>query len=377
MAATVLAQHGHTVTVFEKRTAPAFKFLLAGKSGLNITNSTNPAEFHNHYRNHETHFKTILQSFGPNDWINFVEKLGIKTFVGSSHRVFVEGLKAGKLLNVWMKELKKLNVKFVYQSELTNWETSNNEVKLTFNHTTTHHFDAAILSLGGASYYGTHKPSWMRIFESKKIPVISMSAANVGVEIDWPQKFFNECDGQFLKNITVTTDKHKWQGELFITRYGLEGTPIYNLRDEIEFCLDLKPDLTEIEIEKKVLRITENLSPLRKLKKAITLSDTAQALLFHCLPKTETNDLQRLIHNMKNFPVHIKAYRPLDEAISSRGGVVLSAVNENLMLKAHPGIYVCGEMLDWDAPTGGFLIQACVSQGHFAASCLASVLDSK
>jgi predicted flavoprotein YhiN len=185
-----------------------------------------------------------------------------------------------------------------------------------------------------------------------------------------------EAEGKPLKKIVLRNAKGQKPGELVVTRYGLEGTPVYFLGTPGPIELDLLPDLTEEEVLKRLHGVRENLSPLRRVKKVLSLSEAASALLFHELPAADKNSLEVIAKRVKSFPLILKSPRPLEEAISSKGGVALSALTSDFQLKVSPNIYAVGEMLAWDAPTGGFLIQACVTQAAYVAKIIAAKLGA-
>ncbi len=367
MAAWVLAKNGFSVVVFEKEKSPARKLLIAGSSGLNVTYEDKPSHFYTHYRCKTDLIKKNLAVFSPQDWLEFIHNLGIKTFLGTSRRHFVEGLKASKLLRNWLKALQKMGVSFKYGHELANFKNQKAGIEILFKNDRKELFDVVILALGGGSYVSGNL-DWPEIFNKKGIQFNKFTPSNVGYEVSWPAAFLNEANRLPLKNIKLTTPLGEMNGDVLITEYGLEGTPIYSLAQTGVVHLDLKPDLTSAQIVKKISTTKENLSPLRRVKKFLNLSSAALALVFHLTNDDQKADLLKLTALIKKFPITLKNPRPLAEAISSAGGVSLDEIDASLMLKKCPGVFVAGEMLDWDAPTGGFLIQACVSQGFVVGS---------
>lgn len=376
MAASVLANHGISVSIFEKNRGPAPKLLIAGRSGLNISNACPSSSLAQYYEGSPSYFKNIFKEFSVKDWLAFVEKLGVKTFEGTSRRYFIKGLTAPPLLKAWMTYLKKRNVRFFYGKELTDFATSSNSVKTTFNKNEKQEFSAACFCLGGVSWEKPGKePRWPELFKKKKIPFTNFSAANVGYEVEWSSAFVKEADGLPIKNITLSSSQGVEAGEIMVTKYGLEGSPIYRLKNPETIFLDLKPDLTADEILQKLGNVKENLSPMRRVKKYLKLSPGAFALLYHETKKGDVSDVKNFVSLIKKFPIHLVKKRGLEEAISSAGGVSWAALDDNLRLKKFPGIFVAGEMIDWSAPTGGFLIQACVSQGYKIGSAVLSYLS--
>ncbi len=378
MAAHVLATRGFAVTLFEKKQTLGAKLLIAGSSGLNVTHKVTEdaslEEFVAFYRGPRGHFQKILKDFSPQDWLKFIKSLGIETFLGTSRRYFVDGMKAAPLLRSWLNHLKELGVEILTRHECVDFEAlqeNPSRVRLSFQNGISQEFSAALFALGGGSYENHEIPlRWPGLFTRKGVAFIPFEASNVGFEVEWTQAFKTEAEGKPLKNVTLTSSKGKVTGDLMVTQYGLEGTPIYQVGEVGEVFLDLKPDLTFTSALARLVKSRENLSPMRRIKKFMKLSPAAYALLFHHAPKEIQNDLEALVKCVKKFPLHLEAKRPLAEAISSAGGVSFDELDETLMLRKYPGIYAAGEMLNWDAPTGGFLIQACVSQGHWVGTAM-------
>lgn len=374
MAADVISRAGHFVTLYEKRSGAGRKLLIAGSSGLNISHDGNPDEFCRNYRGPSEHFQALFKLFPREAWIAFVESLGVKTFLGTSHRYFVEGMKAAPLLKAWLARLQDQGAEFKYNRELIGVERQSSGVQLRFHDDAGSEespvFDAACLALGGGSYEDSLR--WPEIFKSRGIRFESFQPSNVGFEVGWSESFLKEAEGLPLKRIVLTTPRGRKAGDLMITRYGLEGTPIYHLGAPGEAFLDLKPDLTVEQIEKKLSAVKENMAPLRKVRKQLSLCPAALALLYHESPRSEST--REIVQRMKNFPITLRAPRPLEEAISSAGGISFDELTPELMLKKIPGVFAAGEMLDWDAPTGGFLIQGCASQGFLAGTGLVNYL---
>jgi len=362
------------VTLFEKRKGLGRKLLVAGSSGLNITYDCPAADFSQFYEGPKSHFNTLFQQFAPADWIHFIEKeLGIATFKGTSRRYFIEGMKASVLLKNWTDRLRTLGVEIASDHELTDFERlENGKIRLRFansaGNSIERDFDVVILALGGGSWETQEKPlRWIEILRSKGLSFIDFQSANCGYEIDWPAKLLEEAEGKPIKNVVLTSSKGKRSGELVITRYGLEGTPIYFAGTTGTVHLDLKPEMDAQQLLERLSAGKENLSPIRRVKKHLRLSEGADAFVFHMLPAAARTDLKRLAETLKRFPLVLKQPRPLDEAISSSGGLSFSELDDRLMLKRFPGVFAAGEMLNWHAPTGGFLIQASVAQGFFVA----------
>lgn len=369
MAADVLSAGGFAVRLFEKKPVPGKKLLIAGATGLNISHAGPVAGYSANYRGPRERFEALFREFPPTDWLAWIEGLGVKTFLGTSGRYFIAGLKAAPLLKSWIKRLKARGVTFHYGCELKDFQVAEGlGWHLTFANGMGCDAAAACFCLGGGSYEPDEKPlRWPGLFEGKGLAFIPFTPANAGFEVDWPEPFLAEAEGKPLKNVNLISAKATKRGELMITSYGVEGTPVYHAGQPGPVAIDLKPDLTAETILTKMTAIKENLSPLRRAKKALHLSDAALALVFHMTAPETLAEAALLARHIKNFPLVFKAQRPLDEAISSAGGVSWEEIGPDYGLKKFPGLFVAGEMIDWDAPTGGFLIQACASQGYAAA----------
>ena len=357
MAASTLAGHGVEISVFERRPSYGRKLLIAGSSGLNVSHQTDLEDFISHYEGFtpET-WKRFFEVLSPEGWIAFIEGLGLETFVGTSSRYFVREMKASGLLRAWRADLEGRGVRFHPNYEWSSFKELSE-------------FDASGLFLGGGSWED-QTPAWPEILRMSGIGVRDFTPANCGYEVDFAPGFIREAEGLPLKNLVMKNRRGEKAGELMVTHYGLEGTPVYFLGETGPAVLDLKPQWTEEEILEKLGSIRENLSPIRRMKKGLSLCDASLALLFHHSSAQEKSDLARLVRKVKNFKLELKRPRPLEEAISSRGGVLLDEVStapgRELMLLKYPGVFVGGEMLDWSAPTGGFLIQGAVTQGAVA-----------
>lgn len=368
MAATILANSPEAqsnklaIHVYERRPSFGRKLLIAGSSGLNISHDTTINDFISHYDGFDNEtWQLFFKEYSPKDWIHFVQSLGFETFVGTSSRYFVREMKASNLLKAWIQKLKNQSVEFFPNYE---WTPSADLFLVDGKK-----YDSVGLFLGGGSWED-QPPVWLNLMRTAQIKTEPFFATNVGYEVAWKKAFLKEAEGKPLKGILFKTSKGKKRGELVITQYGLEGTPIYFYGATGPAEIDLKPEMTEAEILEKLNHIKENLSPLRRVKKLLQLSEAAEALLFHHADQETHKNLEQLVKTIKAFPIELLNPRPLQEAISSGGGISLSEIStqssQTLMLKKYPGIFCAGEMLAWTAPTGGFLIQACVTQGAVA-----------
>jgi uncharacterized flavoprotein (TIGR03862 family) len=381
MAADVISSAGIRVSIFEKRKSPGRKLLVAGSSGLNITNNLSSSEFAKHYTGFSLSFwNQLLQEFSPQDWIQFIENLGIRTFEGTSGRYFVEDMKASKFLRAWLNRLAKNEVKFFYDHECVDFslDLKTNQLAIQFfQRAETYTADALCFCLGGGSYETKEVPlRWPPIFKNKGLKFEEFTPSNVGFQVKWTEPFLKEAEGLPLKNIQLISSKGSRKGDLVITNYGLEGTPVYFGGEIGTVHIDLKPDLRVDQILAKCRAVKENLSPIRRVSKQLNLCPASLALLFHMAPQPALKDIELLAQTIKNFPISFHGTQSLSESISSQGGLHFSELEaQSFMLNKVRGVFAAGEMLNWDAPTGGFLIQACVSQGFHAGKGILNYLN--
>ena len=358
MAADVLSQGGRAVQIFERRGGPGWKLLVAGSSGLNVTFDAPDEDFPRFYPERSDELAACLARFGKKDWLEFLHGLGEETYIGTSRRYFVKNFKASSLLKSWTERLAGRGVEFHYGKELVDF--SPGEVK--FADGSSAQGSAVVLALGGWSWESEPSP-WPEAFRRKGIPFQEFSSSNAGYSFAAPEGFFASAEGKPIKGLTLTTARGTKTGELMITRYGLEGTPVYTLGCPGAATVDLKPDLDEA-------KLAQRLQPFRgdsrqKLRGA-KLSEGAFLLFEALAPPAAWESPEAAAAFLKKLPLELLAPSPLSECISSRGGLKWDALDPSLQLKAAPGVFCAGEMIDWDAPTGGFLLQASVSTGFVA-----------
>ncbi|HYD30322.1 MAG TPA: TIGR03862 family flavoprotein [Azospirillaceae bacterium] len=378
MAATVLADAGIAATVFDAMPTVGRKLLLAGRGGLNLTHSEPLDRFLGRYGEHQDTFARLIGRFTPDDLRAFAAGFGVETFVGSSGRVFPVGLKASTLLRAWLRRLGGQGVSLRTRHR---WQGVDGDGRLLF--TTPDgplavRTRAAVLALGGASWPRTGSDGgWVPVLEGMGVDVAPLRPSNVGFEVPWSDHFREKNEGQPVKSIGLSFAGRMVRGEVVVTRDGIEGGAVYALsgplRDAIEregwaqLDIDLKPDLSDqalLERLRQRPRAAESLSTY--LRKVVNLSGTSLALLHEFAAKDELKTAVGLARNLKALPMMLTGIRPIDRAISSAGGVRFDAVGDTLMLKARPGVFVAGEMLDWEAPTGGYLLQGCFALGRAA-----------
>ena len=363
----------YNVTIFEKKTTLGRKFLVAGDGGFNLTHSEELSSFKSRYTP-ALFLDNALDHFSNDDLRAWLLSLGIPTFVGSSGRVFPEkGIKPNEVLKCIKAHLIKNNVKFEFNKTFTGWDK---ESALEFNSKEIIKTDYAVFALGGSSWKVTGSDgSWLNIFRKKGIDTLPFRPSNCAYKINWNEKFIERNEGKPLKNITITLNNKIQKGEAVITKFGIEGNAIYGLSPETQTILALKKEVV-VQVDFKP---TYNLSTLIKkiinskskttstLKEKIKLPPVVVDLLKTTLTKEAFLDNQILAKFIKSFPLTIVDSAPIDEAISTSGGINLNAVDSNFELKKIKNNFCIGEMLDWDAPTGGYLIQACASTGAYLA----------
>ena len=374
MLAAQLDTDKYQVTIYDKKKAVGRKFLVAGEGGLNLTFNAPLNELINHY--HPNDFiAPILQQFTNEDLRNWFMSLEIPTFLGSSNRVFpAKELKPIDVLNKIIEYLTAKDVHFKLDTQWTGWNTKGH---LCFNDSEDIESDITVFALGGASWKVTGSDgSWSDTFIERGINVLPFRAANCAFHIDWDKNFIHTHAGKPLKNIALKYKKQTSKGELVVSEFGLEGNALYalsrSLQDELltkkSVCLkvDLKPTMTMSQIKAKYKK-----SKLTKvtdiLKEDLSLDRTAVALIKQYSDKETFMDIDQLAKIIKAVPITLTAADDIDKAISTLGGIALDEVDTNFQLNKMPNTYAIGEMLDWYAPTGGYLLQGCFSMGFSLA----------
>jgi len=371
-ASSLLLQEGFSVDLYDQKKDTGRKLLLAGKSGLNITNSIPFDSFVEAYGCHQKQMKPALTHFSPADLRLWLKNLGVETFVGSSGSVFPFSKGSTRLLSLWMNNLNS-NKNFTFHPEHRLVQLEKNYVYFeTANNTLRVKAPLLVMSLGGASYPSTGSDGkWSNILKNMDITLKSFKPMNCGFEYSWSSFFRQKIDRMPLKNIKLTFQDQSIRGEVMITSYGIEGGPVYKLsrelRDTIEnnnkaiVFIDLSPDLTKEEILHRINRSPGKTSLSNHLRKQLHLSAVKISLLRELTEKSTFDDFTILAETIKKLPIILESPRPVDEAISSSGGVSFRDLDDFFMLKKNPGWFTAGEMVDWDAPTGGYLLQGCFS----------------
>jgi len=367
-AAEVARDAGAQVIVCDGQRSVGRKFLLAGRGGLNLTHGEPVEDFPARYVDEPERWQDLLSEFGPDDLRKWAAELGVETYIGTSGRIFPRGQKAAELLRAWLKRLRRSGVEFQVGARLIDlapnnkswcaeFESGKGKSSLTAN--------AIVLALGGASRPETgSNGKWTTILTNHGVKVAPWVPANCGWEVEWPAELLKRAEGLPLKNLIVRAGNESVSGELLITRDGLEGGAIYRLgrtlrsmkRPSLE--IDFKPQLSVETMRKRISGVRGTRNWFRALK-----LNAATVALLQTIAPNDYKDSEILIKRLKKFALSLRAPRPIAEAISSAGGVRWSELDQNLMLRKMSGVFVAGEMIDWEAPTGGYLLQGCFATG--------------
>lgn len=367
-AAESASEAGRRVILCDSQSSVGRKFLVAGRGGLNLTHSEPINDFISRYGGETERWRDLLRDFGPEQLRAWAEDLGVETYVGTSGRVFPRGQKAAGLLRAWVRRLRERGVQFRMGARWIGLARESETLRVDFesNERFTLHARAVVLALGGASWPETGSDgAWPALLMQHGIRFAPWAAANCGWEVEWPSGFLERAEGLPLKNLTVSAGDQAISGELLITRYGLEGGAIYRLARILramqspQIQIDLKPQLSADALRKRLTNSGVSWS------QALKMSPAATALLETFFPE-DVNDPGLLVTRVKHFPLPLRAPRPIPEAISSAGGVPWEELDATLTLRKLPGVFLAGEMIDWEAPTGGYLLQGCFATGDRA-----------
>lgn len=371
MAADMLSSAGHAVCVAEAKPSVARKFLMAGKSGLNLTKDEPFAQFLSAFSDASPTLRPMLEAFGPKEITAWAEALGQEMFTGSTGRVFPTVMKASPLLRAWLARLAAQGVdiktrhRWVGMAEGYVFDTPQGRIEMTP--------DVVILACGGASWARLGSDGAWAGFSD--LPVVPFQPANVGFVVNWSPHMAKHF-GAPVKSVALHAGQHSVRGEFVLSETGVEGGGIYAisraLREGAPLTLDLLPDLSEDEVRRRLARPRVKASLSNHLRKTLKLDAVKQALLME-FGRPLPDDLAGLL---KNLPVQLQGPRPMDQAISTAGGLSFDALDDTLMLKDRPGTFAAGEMLDWEAPTGGYLLTACFATGRWAGLSAARYLDA-
>jgi uncharacterized flavoprotein (TIGR03862 family) len=381
MAAEVLAQGGAEVTVYDAMPSAGRKFLMAGRGGLNLTHSESLPQFLARYREAMPHLKAAIEAFPPQALREWSEALGQETFVGSSGRVFPRAFKASPLLRAWLRRLDSMGVRMALRHRWTSWDEQGGLRFHTPNGPQVIEASATVLALGGASWPRLGSDgAWAEILTAKGVQISPLRPANSGFTVAWSDFFRDRFEGQPLKGVALTFGAHSVRGEAIVTRTGIEGGAVYALSAESREAVDrsgratlhlgLRPDIEMKDLIAKVSVPKGKQSLSNFLRKAVGLSPVAIGLLQEVAKASSASlaslsppDLARLINAV---PIELTGVAPIARAISTAGGIAFGDIDADFMLRRLPGVFAAGEMLDWEAPTGGYLLQASFATGAAA-----------
>jgi len=376
-AAEQLSAAGLAVTVYDAMPTFARKFLLAGKSGLNITHSEDFARFAERFGQASPRLRPALDAFTPDDVRRWAAELGTETFVGTSGRVFPTVMKASPLLRAWLKRLEAQGVTLKTRHRWTGFDadgycfaTPDGEVTI--------RPDATLLALGGASWPRLGSDAaWVPWLKDQGIAVRDLQPANCGFDVGWSEIFVERFAGAPLKSVSTTSDAGTYPGEFVISKHGIEGSLVYAhsaaLRDRVlrdgkaTLTVDLMPGRTQDRLARDLARQDAKASFSNRLRKGAGQDGVKAALLRELSANANRLAPEQLAELIKALPIPVLRPRPIAEAISSAGGIAWSDIDERYMLKSRPGLFAAGEMIDWEAPTGGYLLTACLATGRAAA----------
>jgi uncharacterized flavoprotein (TIGR03862 family) len=378
IAAEEIAKAGFRVTVYERMPSAGRKFLLAGRGGLNLTHGEAFEHFLRRYGGRVDALRPAIEQFPPAKLREWAEALGQKTFEGSSGRIFPEAFKASPLLRAWLRRLDGMGVSFAFRHRWLGWDGSGALRFETPKGKTSAKANAIVLALGGASWPRLGSDgSWTEVLASAGITLSPIRPANCGFEIVWTESFRERFAGTPLKRIALTSGDTAVRGEAMIANYGLEGGTVYalsaRLREEIDangktvLHVSLRPDLAGQQLADKLAAPRGKQSFSNFLRKAVNLSPVGIALMQEWAAANGVllSELpaERLATLVNRVPLTLTGVAPIESAISTAGGIPFSELDGNYMLRKLPGIFAAGEMLDWEAPTGGYLLQACFATG--------------
>ncbi|MFK4487314.1 NAD(P)/FAD-dependent oxidoreductase [Bradyrhizobium sp. USDA 336] len=381
MAAEVLAQGGARVTVYDAMPSAARKFLMAGRGGLNLTHSEPLPQFMARYREAAPKLQAAVEAFSPDALRAWSEALGEPTFVGSSGRVFPKAFKASPLLRAWLRRLDAAGVRFAFRHRWIGWDGEGRLIFQTPEGGSAIDANATLLALGGASWPRLGSDGrWVDILAAKGIAVSTLRPANSGFTVAWSNVFRDRFEGQPLKGVALTLRAHTVRGEAMITRSGIEGGAIYALSAELReavlnlgqvaLMIALRPDLDTAALTARLSGVRGKQSLANFLRKAAQLSPVGIGLMQEAaiasgrpLAAFSPAELADLVNAV---PVQLTGVAAIDRAISTAGGILFDELDEHFMLRKLPGTFAAGEMLDWEAPTGGYLLQASFATGAAA-----------
>jgi uncharacterized flavoprotein (TIGR03862 family) len=374
MAAEAAAERGATVDLFDAMPSVGRKFLMAGKSGLNLTHAEPFAEFMRRFGPSRARLEPIVAELDPAAIRTWAAELGIETFVGSSGRVFPVDFKAAPLLRAWLRRLRAAGVRFHVRHRWTGWDETGSLTFDTPDGSPVISADATVLALGGASWPNLgSNAAWVRILRRRGVTVAPLRPANCGFDVGWSDHFRERFAGQPVKPVMLSAGDERHRGEFVVTAHGVEGSGIYPLSAQLRdsgdpLVFDLLPDHTPERVLKALSQPRGSRSLAEHLRRTVGVTGVKAGLVRELCPQETLGDMATLARALKELHLPLKAPRPIAEAISSAGGIAWDELTESLMFKVLPGTFAAGEMLDWDVTTGGYLLTACLALGKRAGN---------
>lgn len=382
MAAEAAVSEGMQVDLYDAMASVGRKFLLAGKGGLNLTHSEALEPFLSRYGARRAQLAPLINSFGPDALRHWAHDLGVETFVGTSGRVFPSDLKSAPLLRAWLRRLRKAGVHVHARHRWQGWDAEGRLQFMAPQGPQTVRYGAVILALGGGSWPKLGSDAaWVPILAERKVSIAPLLPANCGFDVKWTDHFRAKFAGHPVKTVgivvkTASGEVLRRQGEFVITETGIEGGVIYAVSSALREVIAAKGVATirlDLSPDRDVKRLMKDLSQPRgkrtmatHLERRAGIAGVKAGLLREIVPKEEFTDPVRVAAAMKSLPLRLLSTRPLEEAISTAGGVSFKALDTRLMIRNLPGVFCAGEMLDWEAPTGGYLLTACFASGRAA-----------
>lgn len=392
MAAEILAGKGLVVNVYDAMPSIGRKMLWAGVSGLNLTHAEAKENFVKRYGVRQKEIGQWLEHFDADDLVRWTNGLGIETFVGSSQRVFPKVMKAAPLVKAWLYRLRGLGVGLYKRHRFMGWSADGDLILETPEGEKRVAVDAVVLAMGGGSWARLGGDGqWTKTLAAKGISLETLQASNCGFNVAWSEIFKESFAGVPVKGVQLSfqyspTNWQRRNGDFVITAHGIEGSAVYALSASMRESLsqgretvlyvDLMPGRSEGDLALALSRHRGKASVTSHWRKTIGLEGVKAALVREVLPKEEWSDAQRVAKVLKHLPIVLESTRPIDEAISTSGGVPFDELDAGLMLKKLPGVFCAGEMIDWDAPTGGYLLTACFASGAVVADGVLAWLEA-
>lgn len=388
IAAETLAHAGCKVVIYDRMPSPGRKFLLAGRGGLNLTHSEDISRFMTRYGEAATRLAASINAYTPTAVVRWAESLGQTTFTGTSGRIFPEAFKATPLLRAWLARLDSLGIRFAFRQHWRGWDDAGKLIFTSPDGPLAVDADATLLALGGASWPRLGSDgAWTSTLSEKGVAISPLKPANVGFLVTWSDFFRTRFEGEPLKRIALRFRDKIARGEAIITGSGIEGGSVYALgatiRDailhegEATVTVDLRPDLDKAMLTKRLAVDRKRQSSSTFLRKTAGLSPVGIALLRESSGVALPVEPGALADLIKAVPLRLTGTADMTRAISTAGGVAFDEIDEAFMIHRLPGVFVAGEMIDWEAPTGGYLLQACFSTGVAAARGILAFLEKK